>query len=82
MIDVAFYAFIAVLAVAATIYRLRRRQYRELGLWYGLVALILAGREGIYLLPEGWEVVGFWAVCAALVAWAVVARRVNRAASG
>ncbi len=81
MIDVALYSFIAVLAIGATIYRARRRQYRELGLWYGLVVLMLAGREGIYLLPEGWEGVGFWTVCAALVAWLVVSRRVSRAAS-
>ena len=68
MVDVAFFSFIAVLAVGMTIYRARRGQYRELGLWYGLVALILAGVKGIYLLPAGWQGVGFWTVCAGLVA--------------
>lgn len=81
MFDVAFYSFIAVLAVGVTIYRGRRREYRELGLWYALVAVILTGTKGIYLLPEGWEGVGLCTVCAALVAWVVVSRRVSRMAS-
>lgn len=80
MVDVAFYSFIAVLAAGVTIYRGRRRQYRHLVLWYGLVAVLVAGRDGIYLLPEGWEGVGFCAVCAALVAWVVASQRVSRAA--
>lgn len=80
MIDVAFYLFIAALAVGVTIYRVRRREYYALGLWLVLVLLIVGNRLALEYLPPRWNTLVFWGSAGGVIAWAIVATRQRKMA--